>query len=92
MQPDDKWLLGWLAAASLVNFLLFGYDKLRAGTSSSRLPESWLVLIGALGGWAGGLVAMLVFRHKTAKLSFQLKYAAALIIQLGLLFACLRFR
>ena len=93
LQPGDKWILGWLAIASVVGFLLFGYDKLRAGgASNKRIPELWLVTVGALGGWVGGLVAMLLFRHKTAKLSFKLKYAAALVIHLGLIFAYLRFR
>jgi len=36
-------------------------------------------LLGTLGGWPGGLLGMNVFRHKTAKLTFKLKYALALI-------------
>ena len=92
LHSGDKWFLGWLVIASTFNFLLFAYDKLRAGTSDGRIPESWLVLIGACGGWIGGLGAMLIFRHKTAKLSFQLKYAAALVFQLGLFLTYLRFR
>jgi len=92
LRPEDNWILGWLVFASALNFLLFAYDKLRARASGGRIPESWLVLIGAIGGWVGGLAAMLLFRHKTVKPSFQLKYAAALVIQLGLLLAYLRFR
>jgi uncharacterized membrane protein YsdA (DUF1294 family) len=92
MQPGEKWILGWLAAASTINFLLFGYDKLRSGAATGRVPEFWLALIGACGGWVGGFAAMLIFRHKTAKLSFQMKYAAALVIQIGWIFAWLRFR
>ena len=38
-----------------------------------------LVLLGALGGWPGGVLGMKVFRHKTAKRLFQFKYALALI-------------
>ena len=92
LQPGDKWILAWLAIASAANFLLFGYDKLRSKASNERVPEFRLVLIGALGGWAGGLAAMLIFRHKTAKLSFKLKYAAALLIHVGWIFAYLRYR
>jgi uncharacterized membrane protein YsdA (DUF1294 family) len=43
------------------------------------VPESSLVWLGALGGWPGGFLGMNVFRHKTAKLSFKLKYALGLI-------------
>ena len=36
-------------------------------------------MLGALGGWIGGFIGMMVFRHKTAKWTFKFKYAIALI-------------
>ena len=36
-------------------------------------------MLGALGGWPGGLLGMMVFRHKTAKWTFKFKYALAMI-------------
>jgi len=84
MKAFDELLLVWLAASSLFVFLLFGWDKFRAARSGRRVSEFHLVLAGALGGWWGGLLGMLVFRHKTAKLSFQLKYGAGLVIWAGL--------
>jgi uncharacterized membrane protein YsdA (DUF1294 family) len=82
-----KLFFGWLALTSFIAFILFGYDKFRAGQSGlSRVSEFHLVLIGALGGWPGGLLGMLVFRHKTAKISFQLKYAVALLVWAGLIY------
>ena len=69
----------WFAAWSVVAFVAFGLDKWRAGRSKRRVPETTLALLGAVGGWAGGLLAMILFRHKTAKLTFKFKYAAALI-------------
>ncbi len=36
-------------------------------------------MLGALGGWLGGLFGTMVFRHKTAKWTFKFKYALALI-------------
>ena len=86
-------LCAWLVLTSLATFILFGYDKFRAGRSGTgRVSEFHLVLLGALGGWLGGLLAMLLFRHKTAKLSFQLKYAAALLVWAALIYAAFRFR
>lgn len=63
----------------MVTFLAFGFDKWRASRSGSRVPELSLVMLGALGGWLGGLIGMVVFRHKTAKWTFKFKYALALI-------------
>ena len=43
------------------------------------LVAGGLALLSAAGGWPGGLLAMLLFRHKTAKRTFQLKFLLALI-------------
>jgi uncharacterized membrane protein YsdA (DUF1294 family) len=77
----NKAILAWLACASVIAFLMFAYDKLLAKREGGdRVSEFHLVLVGALGGWVGGLFAMLLFRHKTAKLTFKLKYAAAFVV------------
>lgn len=68
----------WFVTINVVTFLTFGFDKWRAGRSGQRISELALVLLGALGGWPGGLLGMNVFRHKTAKWTFKLKYALAL--------------
>ena len=46
-------------------------DKRAAEAGRSRLPESTLHLLALLGGWPGAFLAQRMFRHKTAKLSFQ---------------------
>jgi uncharacterized membrane protein YsdA (DUF1294 family) len=79
LKPLDSLALAWFAAVSGAAFLAFGFDKLRAARSGRRVPESFLVLLGALGGWFGGLLGMNVFRHKTAKWTFKFKYALALL-------------
>lgn len=87
MPPLHQLLLAWMLGASLLAFALFGLDKLLAGRPGQRrIPELHLVLLGALGGWVGGLLGMLLFRHKTAKLSFKLKYALGLAPFVGLLY------
>ena len=63
----------------MVCFLAFGLDKWRAKHGKQRISESSMALLGALGGWPGGVLGAYIFRHKTAKLTFQLKYALALI-------------
>ena len=79
MKISDSFALIWFAAFNAVAFLTFGLDKWRAGRSGQRVPELTLALLGALGGWPGGLLGMNLFRHKTAKWTFKLKYAVALI-------------
>lgn len=70
----------WLGITSVVAFLLFGYDKWQAGRRGGRVAESTLWLVSALGGWPGGLLGIVFFRHKSAKGSFQLKFAAAFLV------------
>ena len=79
MRTADNIALVWFAAFSAVTFLTFGFDKWRASRSGSRVPELSLAMLGALGGWLGGIFGMIVFRHKTAKWTFKFKYALALI-------------
>jgi uncharacterized membrane protein YsdA (DUF1294 family) len=79
LSTPDLFALTWFAAINAATFLAFAFDKWRAGQGGRRVSEFTLVLLAALGGWPGGLLGMNVFRHKTAKLSFKIKYALALI-------------
>ncbi len=80
----------WLVLTNVAAFLLFAWDKFKSGgPGRNRISEFNLAAIGALGGWPGGLLAMLLFRHKTAKLSFQLKYALAFLVWAALIYAAL---
>jgi uncharacterized membrane protein YsdA (DUF1294 family) len=81
----DQWLLAWVGITSAWAFLLFGFDKWRAGrTDRRRVAESSLCLVSALGGWLGGLLGMVVFRHKTSKPSFLFKFILALVVWITL--------
>lgn len=82
--------VGWMLVACVWAFVLFGFDKWRAGRGGARIAEAALFWASALGGWPGGLLGMIVFRHKSAKGSFQLKFAAAFLVWAGLVYAALR--
>lgn len=72
--------LGWLALATVGTFGLFGFDKWQARRGANhRISELTLLLACVVGGWPGGLIGLVVFRHKSAKLSFQLKFAVAFV-------------
>ncbi len=84
-------LLAWVGVSSIWAFLLFGFDKWRAGRlDARRVAESSLLLASALGGWPGGLFGIILFRHKSAKLSFQFKFAAAFVVWVALVFGALK--
>ena len=67
-----KLMLGWLVLANLALFVLMGADKAAARRGSRRIPESALLGMAVIGGGAGGLLGMLLFRHKTRKPAFVL--------------------
>ena len=92
MRTADELFLAWLGLTSVLACLLFGYDKFKAGRSGHRVSEFHLVLVGAIGGWPGGLLGMMLFRHKTAKWSFKLKYTAGFLVYAGLIYAYLVWR
>lgn len=63
----------WIyAVASVVTFAAYGVDKSAAVHGRRRISERTLHVLAFLGGWPGALVAQVVFRHKTAKLSFRI--------------------
>lgn len=68
-------VLGVVAlVASLISVAMYWLDKRAAAGGRRRIPESRLLAIDALGGWPGGALARRVFRHKTAKASFRMKW------------------
>ncbi|MBR2650402.1 MAG: DUF1294 domain-containing protein, partial [Clostridia bacterium] len=52
-------------AISLITLILYGVDKLKAKLGAWRIPEKVLLGFSFFGGGLGGVIAMLLFRHKT---------------------------
>ncbi|MCS0597736.1 DUF1294 domain-containing protein [Massilia agri] len=71
-------------AVSLGCFLAYAIDKSAARNKSWRTPEAWLLLLGLVGGWPGGLLAQQWLRHKTSKVSFQWKFHVSVAVNIGL--------
>ena len=78
-------LAGWLLAIHLIAFALMGRDRALAKRESRRrIPERVLFLSALLGGSAGAILGMLLFRHKTRHWYFAAGMPAILLAQLAL--------
>jgi len=76
----EHWWIRLVAGVNVFTFLLFGWDKWKAGRGGWRVPEAQLLLASALTGAVGGWLAMSVFRHKTRKTSFRVKMMLATLV------------
>ena len=74
----------WLIGINLALFLVMGADKRAAKRRSRRVPENSLLALAVLGGSVGGILGMLIFRHKTRHPAFYIGYPAILLIELAL--------
>ena len=85
MTETVRLLLIWLGVMSALVFLLFGWDKLMAKLGRSRIPEAALLGGAFLGGGAGALLGMLLFRHKIRKAPFPVLIPLLFVLQIALL-------
>lgn len=65
MNVSEIFAISLFAVMTLLTFALFAYDKASAKKGGRRIPERALLLCSFLLGGAGGLLGMLVCRHKT---------------------------
>ena len=79
--PHPVWM--GLLLANLLTFLIYGGDKLAARKGWRRVPETTLLLFGALGGWLGALLAQQLFRHKTQKQPFKTWFILSVALNLA---------
>ena len=73
---------GYLALINIVLLVLFGRDKAAAQKGTRRTPETTLLGLAVIGGSLGGLLGMLLFRHKTLNPAFRIGLPLILIVQL----------
>lgn len=81
----NKIILIYLLTVNLLTFIVFGVDKWKAVHGKWRIRVSTLLGLSAIGGAAGGLLAMYSFRHKTQKVLFKIGLPVMLLVQTGLL-------
>lgn len=75
-----RWLIYYIIVINVVSFLVYGLDKWKAKTGRWRIPERTLLILALIGGSAGALAAMLLFRHKTKKIKFVISIPVMIVI------------
>ncbi|MFC5558340.1 DUF1294 domain-containing protein [Ureibacillus thermophilus] len=75
-------LVGYVFIASAVCFALMGIDKSRAKKKKWRISEKTLFTFAIIGGACGGVVAMILFRHKTRHAPFIFGFPMLAMIQI----------
>ncbi|MBD5136654.1 MAG: DUF1294 domain-containing protein [Lachnospiraceae bacterium] len=74
-------LLTYLTIINIIGFFSMGIDKYKAVHHKWRIPEKTLFIIALMGGSAGSIVGMQLFRHKTKHPSFFIGMPVILILQ-----------
>ena len=74
----------YLIAVNILAFALMGIDKYKAQHHLWRIPEKTLFLSAIIGGSAGAIFGMNLFRHKTKHWYFVFGMPLILFIQAGL--------
>lgn len=74
---------------SLLELILFSYDKVASGSGRFRIPVYVMMIPVGIGGALGAFVSMLLYRHKTQKMFFKIPVYFCLVIQVALLFIIL---
>lgn len=77
-------VLIYLGAINLAGLASMGIDKRRARQGAWRVPERTLFILALLGGSAGSLIGMRIFRHKTRHKRFSIGIPLILAAQLSL--------
>lgn len=75
-------LLSYLLFINALTLLLMLADKQKAKENLWRTPESFLLLLTAVGGSVGTLLGMRIARHKTRKPKFRIGVPLLLCLQI----------
>ena len=71
-----------IVAMSLIELILFSYDKVASATSRFRIPVYTLMIPIGFGGALGALASMFLYRHKNTKMFFKIPIYFSVVIQL----------
>lgn len=72
----------YLIGVNILEFFLMFIDKRKAEKDKWRISESTLFIFALGGGSIGGILGMVLFRHKTKKLKFTIGFPLILILEI----------
>ena len=72
-------LIFYSVSLNIFTFMIIAIDKLKSINHFYRIREIDMFLLFGFGGWIGGLLSMLLFRHKIYKISFLANSTISLI-------------
>lgn len=67
---------------NLLALTVVALDKFKSTYQLFRIRETDFYVIFLFGGWVGGIVGMLLLRHKTRKVSFLVSAAVASVVSI----------
>lgn len=73
----------FVLALSAITFIVYAIDKILAKNDAWRVPEKVLLGLSLLGGAIGGLIAMLLVRHKTKHWYFYALNILGIVLHAG---------
>ncbi len=76
-------IIYYLIGINIITFLMYGSDKHFSKRSMYRVPEKTLLLAALLGGTPAAFIAQKIFRHKTKKGKFQMRFWMVVVIQVA---------
>lgn len=82
----EKWVTVYFCIMSIVSFLFYGFDKFAAMRGIGRIQNATLLGLAFLGGSAGALLGIYLFRHKTRKKYYTCTVPLMLILHLAFLY------
>ena len=79
------WVLGVVAALSVITYGTYVADKKAAQAGRWRVDESTLHVLAVAGGWPGALVARHHVRHKTRKQPFRTIFWMTVLVNVAVI-------
>ena len=69
---SELYFLIYIIVINFISFMAYGIDKSKAKNKQWRIPEFTLIFLSLIGGALGGLMAMVIYKHKLSKKSFYI--------------------